>query len=105
MNTTDTFDASKQKLVADLRAIVADSEELLRATASVAGDRASATRERVQATLNAAKAKLDDAEELLGERAKEAVANADEMVRDNPWAAVGIAVAVGFVLGAVLTRR
>ena len=39
-------DASKQKLVADLKVVVADAEELLRATASQAGEKVSAARER-----------------------------------------------------------
>ena len=42
MNT----DASKEKLVADVKVLVADTEELLRATASQAGEKAVVARER-----------------------------------------------------------
>ena len=59
-------DASKQKLVADLKVVVADAEELLRATASQAGEKVAAARERIQASLATAKVKLTDAEQEIG---------------------------------------
>jgi len=98
-------DASKQKLVADLKVVVADAEELLRATASQAGEKVSAARERIQASLATAKVKLTDAERVLVDKTKDAAKVADEYVRDNPWQAVGIAAAAGLVLGVLISRR
>jgi ElaB/YqjD/DUF883 family membrane-anchored ribosome-binding protein len=98
-------DASKQKLVADLKVVVADAEELLRATASQAGEKVSVARERIQASLATAKVKLADAERVLLERTKDAAKATDEYVRDNPWQAVGIAAAAGLVLGVLISRR
>lgn len=98
-------DVSREKLVADLKVVVADAEELLRATASQAGEKVSAARERIQASLAAAKIKLSDAERALLEKTKEAAKAADEYVQDNPWQAVGIAAAAGLVLGILISRR
>ena len=98
-------DASKQKLVADLKVVVADAEELLRATASQAGEKVSAARERIQASLATAKVKLTDAERVLLDKTKDAAKATDEYVRDNPWQAVGIAAAAGLVLGVLISRR
>jgi ElaB/YqjD/DUF883 family membrane-anchored ribosome-binding protein len=98
-------DVSKEKLVADLKVVVADAEELLRATASQAGEKVSAARERIQASLATAKVKLSDAERALLGKTKEAAKAADEYVRDNPWQAVGAAAAAGFVLGILIGRR
>jgi ElaB/YqjD/DUF883 family membrane-anchored ribosome-binding protein len=98
-------DASKQKLVADLKVVVADAEELLRATASQAGEKVSAARERIQASLATAKVKLTDAERVLVDKTKETAKAADEYVRENPWQAVGIAAAAGLVLGVLISRR
>jgi len=98
-------DASKQKLVADLKVVVADAEELLRATASQAGEKVSAARERIQASLATAKVKLSDAERVLVDKTKETAKAADEYVRENPWQAVGIAAAAGLVLGVLISRR
>ena len=98
-------DASKQKLVADLKLVVADAEELLRATASQAGEKVSAARERIQASLGTAKVKLAEAERVLVDKTKDAAKSTDEYVRDNPWQAVGIAAAAGLVLGVLISRR
>ncbi len=98
-------DVSKEKLVADLKVVVADAEELLRATASQAGEKVSAARERIQASLATAKVKLSDAERALLEKTKEAAKATDEFVQDNPWRAVGIAAAAGLVLGVLISRR
>jgi len=105
MSAQSNTDVSKDKLVADLKVVVADAEELLRATASQAGEKVSAARERIQASLAAAKIKLSDAERVALERAKEAAKVADEYVHDNPWHAVGIAAGIGLVLGLLIGRR
>ena len=100
-----TNDVSKQKLVADLKVVVADAEELLRATATQAGEKVSAARERIQASLATAKVKLTDAERALVDKTKDAAKAADVYVRENPWQAVGIAAAAGLVLGVLISRR
>ncbi len=106
MNTqTAGSDVSKEKLVADLKVVVADAEELLRATASQAGEKVSAARERIQASLATAKVKLTDAERALLEKSKLAAKATDEYVRDNPWQAVGVAAVAGLVLGVLISRR
>jgi ElaB/YqjD/DUF883 family membrane-anchored ribosome-binding protein len=98
-------DVSKEKLVADLKLVVADAEELLRATASQAGEKVAAARERIQASLASAKVKLSEAERALLEKTKQAAKATDQYVHDNPWNAVGIAAAAGFVLGVLIGRR
>jgi ElaB/YqjD/DUF883 family membrane-anchored ribosome-binding protein len=100
-----TTDVSKEKLVADLKVVVADAEELLRATASQAGEKVSAARERIQASLAGAKVKLADAEQAVAEQAKKAAKATDEYVHENPWRAVGIAAVAGLVLGVLIARR
>ena len=100
-----TTDVNKEKLVADLKVVVADAEELLRATASQAGEKVSAARERIQASLATAKVKLNDAERALLDKTKEAAKATDEYVRENPWQAVGVAALAGLVLGVLISRR
>ncbi|OGA18182.1 MAG: hypothetical protein A3I63_04925 [Betaproteobacteria bacterium RIFCSPLOWO2_02_FULL_66_14] len=103
MNTTQ--DVSKDKLVADLKIVVADAEELLRATASQAGEKVAAARERIQASLASARVKLVDAERVIVDRTRLAAKATDEYVRENPWKAVGVAAGVGFLLGLLINRR
>ena len=98
-------DVSAEKLVADLRALVADTEELLRATAGQAGEKAAAARERMQASLARGKQSLLEAERGLEDDAAKAARAVEEYVQENPWRAVGIAAFAGFVLGALVNRR
>ena len=100
-----TTEVNKDKLVADLKVVVADAEELLRATASQAGEKVSAARERIQASLATAKVKLGEAERAALERAKQAARATDDYVHENPWRAVGIAAVAGLVLGVLIARR
>ena len=100
-----TSDVNKDKLVADLKVVVADAEELLRATASQAGEKVTVARERIQASLATAKVKLGEAERALLEKTKQAAKVTDDYVRANPWQAVGIAAMAGLVLGILISRR
>ncbi|MDO8293659.1 MAG: DUF883 family protein [Gallionella sp.] len=95
---------SKEKLMQDLRVVVADAEDLLRATAGQAGEKVSAARERIQENLAAAKQRLAAAQDAVVARTKEAAKVTDEYVHENPWKAVGIAAGVGLVIGMLISR-
>jgi len=97
-------DVSKEKLMQDLRVVVADAEELLRATAGQAGDKVASARERIQESLVVAKERIVAAEEAVVEKTKQAAKATDEYVHENPWKAVGIAAGVGLVVGMLISR-
>ncbi len=101
----ETTDVNRDKLVADMRVVIADAEELLRATAGQAGEKVAAARIRIQDSLDAAKIKLTQLSEAGAERAKAAARATDDYVHDHPWHAVGIAALVGLVLGTLISRR
>lgn len=103
--TTGITDASKGKLIADFKVVVADAEELLKATASQAGDKAADLRAKIQNRLADAKLHIADAEAALVEQAKKAGRAADDYVHDNPWRSVGIAAGVGLIIGLLIGRR
>lgn len=102
---TDMTTAQKNKLMDDLRMVVADAGELLRMTADQAGEDAADLRNRIQARMNQAKADLAHLQEAAVVRAKAAGHAADEFVHDNPWKAIGIAAGVGLVIGLLVSRR
>lgn len=103
--TNEMSNINKQKLVTDMKIVVADAEELLRTTASVAGEKVGELRERIQERLRDAKLRLADAEAALVDKTKAAARATDDFVQDNPWKAVGIAAGVGLLLGLILGRR
>ncbi|MCX8017597.1 MAG: DUF883 family protein [Rhodocyclaceae bacterium] len=98
-------EASKDKLIADFKLVVADAEELLRATASQAGDKAGELRAKIQAHLADAKLRLAEAEAALIDKAKQVGRAADDYVQDNPWRSVGVAAGIGFIIGLLIGRR
>jgi ElaB/YqjD/DUF883 family membrane-anchored ribosome-binding protein len=100
-----TPSAARDQLVADLKAVVVDAEELLRATKDAAGERVSAARARAEATIGKARAKLASIDDMVVERAKDAVKTTDDYVHEHPWNAVGMAAAAGLVVGILLARK
>ncbi len=105
MNDTTSTTSTKDKLLADLKVVLADAEELLKLTANQAGERVGAARERVQASLEKAKVRLAELEDLAAERTRIAAKATDEFVHEHPWKAVGIAAGVGLIIGLLIGRR
>lgn len=97
--------ASKEKLVSDFKAVVADTEELLKLTAGQAGDKVADARVRLTESLSAAKYKLQDVEAAVLQKTKAAARATDDYVHDNPWKSVGVAAGLGFLLGLLVNRR
>jgi ElaB/YqjD/DUF883 family membrane-anchored ribosome-binding protein len=102
---TTESSVNKQKLVQDLRVVVADAEELLRATASQAGDRVTVAREKIQKSLERAKVKLGEAESAVADKTRQMAHVTDEYVHENPWKAVGVAAGIGLIIGLLISRR
>jgi ElaB/YqjD/DUF883 family membrane-anchored ribosome-binding protein len=105
MNSAHEMDVAKERLMKDFKAVVGDTEELLRATASQTGEKVAAVRARVEENLMATKKRIADLEEGMVDKTKAAARVADQMVHENPWKAVGVAAAVGFLLGLLVHRR
>ena len=101
----ETNEVTREKLVSDIMLVIGDAEELLSATAGQAGEKITAARARIQANLKVAKQRLADVGGAAADRAKIAAKVTDEFVRDHPWQAVGIAAAVGVILGMLISRR
>ncbi|MBI4206708.1 MAG: DUF883 domain-containing protein [Betaproteobacteria bacterium] len=102
---TPESSVSTEKLVQDLKVVVADAEELLRATASQAGERVTVAREKIQESLQRAKVKLTEAESTVADKTKQMANMTDEYVREHPWKAVGIAAGIGLIIGLLISRR
>ncbi|MDP1735678.1 MAG: DUF883 family protein [Sulfuritalea sp.] len=102
---SDMTDVTKDKLIADVRLVIADTEELLRVTAGQAGDKIADIRARTQDRLSAAKIKLAEAEAAVVDKAKQVGRVADDYVHDNPWRSVGVAAGFGFIVGLLIGRR
>lgn len=98
-------EVNTDKLMEDLRQVIRDAEELLRATAGMAGEKIAEVRARAEESLRNAKVRMMEMRGDLTARAQSAAGNADEYVRTNPWAAIGIAAVAGLLVGVLLSRR
>lgn len=96
---------SQEKLVTDIKAVIADAEDILKATADQTGEKIANLRVRIQDRLLGARIRLDAAEAALIDKTRAAARAADDYVHESPWQAVGIGAGVGFLLGLLLGRR
>lgn len=85
----------------DMGTLAEDARALLSATADVAGEKVAEARSRLSAALERGKEIYDDAKD----RAIASAKAGDKFVRANPYAALGIAVGVGALIGLLLSRR
>lgn len=97
--------SSQEKLVTDIRAVIADAEDILKATAEQTGEKISNLRARIQERLLDARIHLSSAEEILLDKTRAAARAADDYVHGSPWQAVGIGAGIGFLVGFIMGRR
>jgi ElaB/YqjD/DUF883 family membrane-anchored ribosome-binding protein len=95
----------RDKLMADLKVVVADAEELLKLTASDMGEGTAGLRQRLQERLSQSRQSLLDLQASATEKAKAAGHAADDYVHEHPWKSVAIGAGVGLVVGLLIGRR
>jgi ElaB/YqjD/DUF883 family membrane-anchored ribosome-binding protein len=99
------IERTRDQLVDDFAAVLSEAEDMLKKASNETGDRARDMRAQVEAKLLAAKLRLQEMQGDAVDRARDAARATDDYVHDNPWQAVGVAAAVGFVVGMLMTRR
>ena len=95
------MDKQTQILRDDIGTLAEDARALLNATVDVAGEKVGEARKRLAAA-------LERGQEMCGrvrEKAMEGTKAADEVVHKHPYQAMGVALAVGALIGYVLARR
>ena len=92
---------AKDRLAADLKNVVADSELLLRELTGELSDKGKQARARLAATLESAKGTCQD----LQERTIAGAKVADEYIHDNPYKSIGVAFGIGILIGVLVSQR
>lgn len=98
-------EATKEKLVADVKEVISDAEALVRETASGLGERAKETRERLAVTLEQAKETYGEWEGVVREKAVAGAKETDRVIREHPYESLGVAFGVGLLIGVLITRK
>ncbi len=99
--SSEDIEASTEKLLRDLKAVVRDGEELLKAGARDLSERGSAARESLATALEVAK----DTQRRLQQRAVSSAKATDRLIREHPYESVGIAFGIGMLAGILCNRR
>src|ERR1700733_5865114 len=97
-------EVNKERLMSDIKTVLADAEDLLKQAASTTGERANELREKAVSRLKQAKEKAADVQVVVVEKGKKAARATDDYVHALLWATIGIAGGVG-VLGGLLINR
>lgn len=98
-------EASREKLLADFNAVIADTERLLKAMGEEGGERAEAVRAKMEDNLKLAKTRLRELEGDALARTRAAAQATDHYVREHPWQIAGLTAGVGLLVGLLLNRR
>ncbi len=97
--------AQRDKLMSDLKVVVADAEELLKLTASDMSESTASLRARLQDRLTQSKHSLVELQATATDKAKAAGHAADDYVHQHPWKSVAIGAGVGMIVGLLIGRR
>jgi ElaB/YqjD/DUF883 family membrane-anchored ribosome-binding protein len=97
--------ATMNSLVDDFSAMLVEADALLQQAGSGTQEQAAALQAEIEAKLLAAKLQFQQLEGRAAESAKAVQVAANTYVHENPWQSIGIAAAIGFLAGVLITRR
>ena len=101
----EDYSAQKDKLVSEIKTVVADAEALLKTAASSTAEGLGAAYSQFEGKLQNVRSSLDQARTVVTEHSKEAMDVTNRYISTNPWKSVGMAAGVGIILGFLLSRR
>jgi ElaB/YqjD/DUF883 family membrane-anchored ribosome-binding protein len=87
------------RMESDIQTLVDDAEELISSTSDHSGEKFAAVREKFTKRLDEVKGRLRDAQYAATDKYKQVTDATEDYVQDNPWKSVGIAAAVGLLVG------
>ena len=96
---------ARQRVMADLKSLVRDSEDLLKATAGDVSEKAKEARARISSALERAKETCEQLQQQTAASARAAAKRADEVIRTHPYESIGVAFGVGLLIGVLVTRK
>ena len=95
---------ARERVLADLKVLLRDSEDLLKATAGDMSEKAKEIRSRLNVALASAKETCESLQQQTEAATLAAAKRADTVIRAHPYESIGLAFGVGLLIG-VLTMR
>lgn len=101
----DSIRKFEEEFIKDVKKNLDEAEKLLKEAADSTGAKANEIREKAMRRLQQSREALLDTQETLARRGRQAIRATDDYVHDKPWQAIGLAGAIGLLLGVLLSRR
>ena len=105
MNITTPSTNGKEGLAHSLRHMVDEADQFLKAAAQTGDEKFDAVRDKFVEQVRQMRAQLDELEDSAIHKARHAARVADRTVHSHPYGAMGIAAAVGLLIGFLAARR
>lgn len=96
---------TKEDLLRDLGVVADDLEALVLAAKHDASEKVTAARTRAERVVKTVKDRLAEVEHQVADKARVAVKEADQYVREHAWETVAAAAKVGIFVGLALHER
>ena len=96
---------TREKLVADMRTVVADTEQLLKAVIGQSGEKLAALQPRIEENLRNVRARLLEFEQAASEQARATAQTTDDYAHEHPWKIAGFSALCGVAIGLLIGRR
>lgn len=96
---------TREKLVADMRVVLADTEQLLKAVVGQSGEKLAALRPRIEENLRNARLRLEQFDRAATAQARAAAETADIYAHEHPWKVAGFSALLGVAVGLLIGRR
>ena len=96
---------TREKLIADMRTVLADTEQLLKTAVGQSGEKLAALQPRIEENLRKAKARLAEFERVATEQARAAADATDAYAHEHPWKIAGFSALLGVAIGLLIGRR
>lgn len=87
----------------EMRAFLADVEDLVKRVGNVSDADVARLRSKVSGTIGDVRRSIGDTTDTLRERARQAVGATNDYVHDRPWTSIGLAAAIGLIVGVGVT--
>ena len=96
---------TREKLVADMRTVLADTEQLLKAVVGQSGEKLAALQPRIEENLRNARAHLEEFQQVASEQARAAAQATDDYAHEHPWRIASFSALLGVAVGLLIGRR
>lgn len=96
---------TKEKLIEDVKEVIADAEAMVKSTADDLSVKAKEARAKLNLKIAATKEQLKDLDKVVREKALEGAKETDRVIRNHPYESIGIALGVGLLIGILLNRK